>query len=159
MPKKYTIDVRKFVLGMVRKHTKINLISQFTGVSRTTIWRWRKYGFFEKPRKRTPTMLEMRARQIVIETYKTMHHVLVNNIWSQLRHQCCKRTIQRYLLKMSMSVKRAKHRRISKNCTHESMLKYKQEFTALMNSTEDVIFQDESYFSKSVLRCSTKKTN
>jgi transposase len=50
-----------------------------------------------------------------------------------------------------MTVKRMKHRRISPNCTPESIQTYRDNLHDIVSSTHDVIFQDECYFSKDVL--------
>jgi transposase len=52
---------------------------------------------------------------------------------------------------MKYTWKRVKKRKFSKNCTQESKSKYKTELLNALESRSDVLFQDESHFSKAIV--------
>jgi hypothetical protein len=95
MPKKYPVLVRRFVLKLLHKHRKPNQnqyaldsVVQFTGVSKTTIKRWKTNGVADKPRSRTvPTLKEIAGPFIeemvsssCVWTHATMCKELANDL-------------------------------------------------------------------------------
>lgn len=154
MPFQYTIDVRKIALRMLKK-CKIKDVANFTGISRTSIWRWRKSiskgqhilcnKKFQKRDACIPYMIQY-LEQRPYSTRASMQKMLASNGIS-----CSLKTVSWSLKKMRYTWKRMKKQKKSKNCTNESKAQYKSTLKSILGDGKEVLFQDESHFSKAVL--------
>jgi transposase len=154
MPKKYKRDVRQFVMHLLQKHTSHRSIVEFTGISRSTLWRWKTFGIDNKTRNTKSSTMKQHASMAIDGLYTRQLHVITRQIHQHLKQNgftCSIRSIQRYMKANKMTLKRMKHKRVSKNCTLDSIHAYSDALHVALESEDDVIFQDESYFSKDVL--------
>jgi len=155
MPKKYTVSVRRFVLTRFFKmRMSIAQIVAFSGISRSTIWRWTRYGIEDKPVVRKAPTLKDRALPFVIEHYNERCYATQADIRAMLASheiKCCLKSVFRLLKQAGISRKRMKRKRGSKNCTPSSKANYKTKLFSVLDDGEDVLFQDESHFSSAVL--------
>ena len=101
MPRKYTISVRRFVLDLLRKHQSISQIIEFTGISRSSIWRWRRWGIEENPIVRIVPRLKNVALPLIDEFLRgksntTQAELVVMLSTHGLR--CCAKTVFNILM-------------------------------------------------------------
>lgn len=154
MPKKYKPHVRRFVLDLVvKKGQSVKSVCEFTGISRTTIWRWRTIGVDDMPVKRACKKF-CEAQTILTEALKKQPCMTYNDMRRALRENdvvICLRYLYTVLRRSRITRKRVKKKRSSVNCTPESKRQYRDTWNEVMNDGKDVLFQDESHFSQNIL--------
>ena len=155
MPKKYSPFVRRFVLNMVTmKKQSLSSESEFTGVSISTIYRWKNNGIFDKPIKRACTHLYDKIvpiLRLMLNAKSTWIHSTMLDELLKNGVTCSKRTLRYTLKKMNVTRKRLKRKKLSKNTTPETLAEYKNVWNKIYNDGNDIIFQDESHFSNGLL--------
>ena len=128
MPQKYTVSVRRFVLTRFFKmRMSIAQIVAFSGISRSTIWRWTRHGIEDKPVARKAPTLKDRALPFVIEHYNERCYATQADIRAVLASheiKCCLKSVFRLLKEAGISRKRMKRKRGSKNCAPLSKANY-----------------------------------
>jgi transposase len=154
MPKKYKMHVKEFVIALlVNKRRTIRQVMEFTGISRSTIWRWRVHGTIEKVinRKRPKSEAASSALLGILDRRCCItQQEIVNELASQ-GVQISSKSIHTIFQRHRITRKRVKRRRQSVNCTPESKAVFKDKWNAIMSDGNDVLFQDESHFSQNIL--------
>jgi hypothetical protein len=111
MPFKYAQHARHFIVNLVLKKCRsIKDVVCFSGVARTTLWRWLKYGIADKPIHRLKPK-QSRAELLIGAILSAKPHCTLSMMKRELELQqlsVCTRTIHRMLQTCHYSRKRAK---------------------------------------------------
>jgi predicted DNA-binding transcriptional regulator AlpA/transposase len=150
MPKIYPVNVRKFVLALLPK-SSIAKVIEFTGVSRTSIWRWRKDVVIAKPRRKSKwddsdvTRIKQMYKDAPSSTLAELKEALPIGRWIS------KSTVHNIVKQIAYTRKRLKKKRRSKNSTPVKMRAYRDVYNAMIADGADFMCQDESHFSGNIL--------
>lgn len=154
MPRKYRMDIRTFVLNLyTKKKRTVKQIKEFTGISKSSIYRWTKKGTQDKKITRKdnkrklviPLLLEM------IKANCTLTRKQIKERFSKQGIDISLRTIFTAMKEAKLTRKRMKYFRLSKNLTDESKAKYKKTYNDIIDDDRDVYFFDESHISDGLL--------
>lgn len=155
MPRKYKPDVKSFVLGMLSRSKNVASVVAFTGVSRTTLWRWKKLHPAVKcaggPARRVSLVASIGPviEEILLQRC-TLTQLELRLALRERGIRCSLRTIFSAMKHFCITRKRTKRRRHSVNGTREAKEAFRLCFNSMMEDGEDVLFLDESHFSKNL---------
>ena len=154
MPFKYAQHARQFIVNLVlTKGRSLKDVISFSGVARTTLWRWLKYGIVDKTIQRFKPK-QSQAGLLIDAILSTKPYCTLSMIRRELELQhvsVCTKTIRRMLQMRRYTRKRAKRTRVSRNCTPESKARFRKEYLSAVSDGQDLFFMDECHFSNNIL--------
>lgn len=154
MPFKYSEHTRRFITHLVlKKGRSIKDVVHFSGVSRTSLWRWLNSGIKDKPICRIMPK-QSQAEKLIGAILNAKPHCTLSMMRRELELQevsVCTRTVHRMLQRGRYSRKRAKRTRVSHNCTPASKAQFRNSFLSAVEDGQDLLFMDECHFSNNVL--------
>ena len=151
----YDIAVRKLALRMVKKNGMVKT-SKFTGIGRSTLWRWKKYGF--NPKKRIFQSQMFQRVESILKNYLTVTQCtdaprIVNFLRNHIGNnfKISTKTVCKFIKKLGFTKKRCRTRGVSKG----DLVSLKQQFCEkyrMFQSQEKVFVSiDECAFSEKLL--------
>lgn len=149
MPK-YHRAVREIAMRFVKIHG-INETSRRLEISRTTLWRWKKYGIIAKKRTYRSTAFERvkeAMREFVTRVQCTNAVAICKFLEESLGTRLCSKTVYKFLSKLQFSKKRVRTRGVSNQPAQPAIQTFKNEYRAHEAARGVFISVDESGFSE-----------
>jgi transposase-like protein len=146
----YSLSVRQLVVDMI-KRIGIVRTSRVTGISRTTLWRWRRFGIVAKKRLRLPSQLFTQVKEalrgFLITTQCTHARDIRKFLFSALVVKVSANTVYKYIKKLGFSRKRTRLRGQCKGDMAPIIQSFKERFMSSVLS-KTLVSVDECSFNE-----------